>query len=362
VHAALPATLALGLLLTACGSSKKSSTSGSSTTSGGQHNASGVTCSTGSLSGGGSTFVANLVIEWSKNYGKACSGATINYQGIGSGAGITQLTAGTIDFGGTDVPVTTDQKTGLDAKGPTVQIAWAAGGIALEYNLSGVSTLKLDANTVAGIFANKITKWNDPAITALNSGVSLPNSSIATVHRSDSSGTSAAFTDYMNKTAPTVWTLGSSKTPNWPSGQGAKGSDGVTATVKQTPGAIGYAEVSYAVGGGLPMAEVKNASGHFTSPKSSQAVSATFATAQVAADGVVTINYLTTDAAAYAIVSPTYVVAFKTQTNASKGPLLKNFILYACGPGQQSAAPLYYAPIPQNMATFCQQTAATIAT
>jgi phosphate transport system substrate-binding protein len=314
------------------------------------------------LTGAGSTFVQNLALEWIKNYTAQCHGASINYQGVGSGAGITQLTEGTVNFGATDVPLTTAQSAVLQPKGATVQVPWAAGGIALEYNLSGVSNLKLDANTIAGIFAGKITKWNDPAITALNSGTSLPSVTIATVHRSDSSGTTAAFTDYMSKAAPSVWTIGSSKTPNWTTGQGAKGSDGVTATVKQTAGAIGYAEVSYAVGSGLPAALVKNEAGQFTSPMTTAAVSATIASATVSPAGVVTLNYATTDPQAYPIATPTYVVVFKSQSNAGTGSLLKDFLLYAVGPGQNSAPSLYYAPLPQNVVTFAQQAINSITT
>jgi phosphate transport system substrate-binding protein len=356
---ALPLAAAAAALVSACGSSSHSSSSPTTASSGGGSTG-GATCSTGSLTGGGSTFVQNLALEWIKNYGNQCHGATINYQGVGSGAGITQLTAGTLNFGATDVPLTTKQSGDLQVKGTTVQLPWATGGIALEYNLSGVSTLKLNADTIAGIFSGKITKWNDPAITALNSGVSLPSTSIATVHRSDSSGTTAAFTLYMSKTASTTWTLGSSKTPTWPTGQGAKGSDGVTATVSQTPGAIGYAEVSYAVGANLPMAEVQNASGAFVSPMTSGAVSATMSTATIAASGAITIDYATSNPAAYPIATPTYVVVFKAQSNSGTGTLLKNFLTYAVGPGQNSAASLYYAAMPQNLVTFAQQQISTI--
>ena len=360
---ALPLAAAAAALVTACGSSGSSSspTTGGTSATTTASEAGSATCSSGSLTGAGSTFVQNLALEWIKNYGDACKGATINYQGVGSGAGITQLTAGTVNFGATDVPLTSAQSAALQPKGAVVQTPWAAGGISLEYNLSGVKTLKLNADTIAGIFANKITKWNDSAITALNPGVSLPDISIATVHRSDSSGTTGAFTEYMSKTAPTTWTLGSSKTPNWPSGQGAKGSDGVTATVSQTPGAIGYAEVSYAVGANLPMVEVENASGQYVSPMSSAAVSATLSSATIAADGSVTIDYATTNPAAYPIVTATYVVVFKTQSGSS-GALLKNFLLYAVGPGQASATSLYYAPMPQNLVTFAEQAINTIVT
>jgi phosphate transport system substrate-binding protein len=347
--------VAAAALASACGSSSKGSSSPTTAAAGAP-----ASCATGTLTGAGSTFVQNLALQWSKNYSKACSGATINYQGVGSGAGVTQLTNGTVNFGATDVPLTSAQSDLLQPKGATVQVPWASGGIALMYNLSGVSNLKLDADTIAGIFAGKITKWNDPAITALNQGASLPSTTISTVHRSDSSGTTAAFTLYMSKTSPTTWTLGSSKTPTWPGGQGAKGSDGVTATVGQTPGAIGYAEVSYAQGSGLPVVQVKNASGQFVSAQSTAGVQATMSTATISSAGAVTVDYATTNPAAYPIVTATYVVAFKSQSS-SPGNLLKSFLLYAVGTGQSAGPALGYSPLPQNVVTFAEQQINTIA-
>ncbi|MBO0731741.1 MAG: extracellular solute-binding protein, partial [Acidimicrobiaceae bacterium] len=211
--------------------------------------------------------------------------------------------------------------------------------------------LKLDATTIASIFAGKINKWNAPAIKALNPGANLPSSSIATVHRSDSSGTSGAFTEYLSKTAPSVWTFGSNKTWPGPGGTGAKGSDGVTATVSQTSGAIGYAEVSYAVGANLPVVQVKNASGAFTSPKVASAVAATLAGVTIGPAGALTINYDTMNPAAYPIATPTYVVALKS----GGSPLVKDFILYAVTQGQSSADQLFYAPLPQNLVSFAEQ-------
>ena len=340
---------AVALAAAACGSSSPSS-SGTTTTQGSTTTTQAVACATGSISGAGSTFVQNLAQQWIKDYGTRCPGATVNYQGVGSGAGVTQFTAGTVDFGATDVPLTSAQTAALQPKGATVQVPWASGGIALEYNLSGVTNLQLSANTVAGIFAGTIKTWNDPAIKTDNPSATLPSTAISTVHRSDSSGTTGAFTAYLTAAAPSVWKLGSSKTINWPNGQGAKGSDGVTATVKQTSGAIGYAEVSFAVGAQLPMAKVKNASGSFVSPQNPSAVSAALSAATANPDGSVSINYNASDPAAYPISTVTYVVVFQKPADAAKAKLLKDFLLYAVGPGQAQASPLYYAPLPSSLA------------
>jgi phosphate transport system substrate-binding protein len=212
-----------------------------------------------------------------------------------------------------------------------------------------VSSLKLDAATIAGIFAGKIVKWNDPAIAALNSGVKLPAEAIQTFHRSDSSGTSNIFTSYLTAAAPSVWTFGASKTWAAPGGQGAKGSDGVTAAVGQTEGGIGYSEVSYAKGANLPMASVKNGAGSFVQP-TSDAVTAALSEATVPADLTVKPNYTPTSANAYPIASTTWVMVAQKQTDAAKATLLKDFITYAVTAGQASANSLYYAPLPAALA------------
>lgn len=339
---------AAGVLLAACGSSGKSS-SGSSSTAATQPTA----CASGSISGAGSTFVQNIAQEWIKDFGSKCAGANINYQGVGSGAGVQQLTAGTVDFGATDVPLTAAQSAALQAKGAVVQIPWAAGAIAVEYNLSGVTNLQLSPTSVAGIFSGKIKSWNDPAIRADNPGVKLPSTAISTVHRSDSSGTTGAFTSYLAAAAPQEWTLGSGKTVAWPSGSGAKGSDGVTATVKQTDGAVGYAEVSFAEGAQLPMAKIKNAGGQYVSPSSISAVSAAIAAAGTPSSaGVVAPAYTAADATIYPISTVTYVVVAQNQPSQAKAQLIKDFLLYAVGDGQSSASSLFYAPLPSGLVTF----------
>lgn len=354
----LLATAAIALAAAGCASSGSKAGAGTSTPSAKANSAG---CASGSISGAGSTFVQNLAQEWIKDFGSDCRGANVNYEGIGSGAGVEQLTSGTVDFAGTDVPLTSAQTSALQAKGTVVQLPWAAGAIALEYNLPSVKNLQLSAQTIAGIFTGKIRNWDDPAVQADNPGVKLPSTSISTVHRSDSSGTTGAFSGYLAAAAPQVWTLGSAKTIAWPSGSGAKGSDGVTATVAQTTGAIGYAEVSFAEGAQLTMVKVKNAAGKFVSPSDIQAVSSAIGAAGTpSAQGVVTQAYTTTDPTAYPISTVTYVVVVDKQASSSKAALLKDFLLYAVGPGQASASSLYYAPLPSGLVGFDKTAVASI--
>jgi phosphate transport system substrate-binding protein len=245
------------------------------------------------------------------------------------------------------------------AKGGTVlTIPWSGGGVAVEYNLSGAPALKLSGDTLASIFAGKVKTWNDKMIAADgNSG--LPSTPIQVVHRSDGSGTTAAFTSYLTAVAPTVWTAGASKDVPWPTGQGAKGSDGVTAAVKQTPGAIGYSEVSFAKGSSLGIASIKNASGSFVPPDGKN-VAAALAEATVPPDLKVKPNYKPAAADAYPISTPTFVLVFQKPANAAKGKLLKDFLLYAVGPGQGSAEGLYYAPLPSALQSKAKTAAESI--
>jgi phosphate transport system substrate-binding protein len=331
---AATAALVITLVAGACGSdnnSKGASASGSSTTA----STSKAACATGSVSGAGSTFVQTIAQQWIKDFQSACSGATVNYQAVGSGAGIQQLTSGTIDFAGSDVKMKPAEQTAAEAKnGPILTIPWSAGGIAVEFHVSGVSDLNLTAATLAGIFAGKITKWDDAAIKADNPGASLPSTGIQVVHRSDGSGTTAAFTTYLTAAAPQVWMAGSGKDVSWPTGQGAKGSDGVTGAVKQADGAIGYSEVSFAKGAGLGIAKIKNSAGQFVGP-TGEAVSAYLAAPS--------------DAKAYPISTETYVLVPKSPKDAGKAALLKAFVLYALNQGQQTADSLYYAPLPTSI-------------
>lgn len=354
-------TVVLATLAGACGTDSNTSAKGgdgggSATTVA----ASKVDCATGSVSGAGSTFVQTIAQQWIKDFGAECGDATVNYQGVGSGAGIQQLTAGTVDFAGSDVVMKPEEQAAAEAKvGPVLHIPWSAGGIAVEYNLKGVSDLKFTPEALAGIFAGKITKWDDPAIKSANAGADLPATSIQVVHRSDGSGTTAAFTSYLTAAAPSAWTFGSGKEIEWPTGQGAKGSDGVTAAVKQADGAIGYAEVSFAKGAGLGIAKVKNAAGNFVAPEG-KAVSAALESAKVPADLKVAVDYAPTAATAYPISTTTFVIVPKKPVDAARAKLIKAFVLYALGAGQNSADSLYYAPLPAPLAEQAKAAAESI--
>jgi phosphate transport system substrate-binding protein len=332
--------LVLALVAGACSSSKKTSTTQSTGTT--------VAPDTATLQGAGSTFVKNILDEWVKRYKSVQPGVRINYQAVGSGAGIQQLIAKTVDFAGSDVALKPDEATKLGGPDATLQVPWVAGGIAVEYNLPSVKDLKLSGETLASIFAGKVKKWDDPAIKADNPGVTLPSTAIRVIHRSDGSGTTSVFTSYLTAVAPTVWTYGAGKDVPWPTGTGAKGSDGVTAAVKQEPaGAIGYAEVSYPKNTpGLGIALIKNGGGQYVGP-TADAVKAALAEATSNADGTLKINYKPTDPAAYPISTTTYVLFSKAGLSADKATALKHFVKWVLTDGQAIAPSLDYAPLPQ---------------
>lgn len=345
--------LTLALVAGACGSDNNSTSSSS------QQTTPGVTAAPfagagdkATLSGAGSTFVATIASEWIKQYKSVAPGVTVNYTGVGSGAGIQQLTSKTVDFAGSDAPLTTDQATATGGAGNVVQVPWIAGGVAVEYNLSGVKSLKLSPETLAGIFAGKVTKWDDPAIKADNSGTSLPSAGIQVAYRSDSSGTTQVFTDYMRAAAPDVWTYGPSS-KDWPGGTpgtGSKGSDGVTAAVKQSEGSIGYSEVSYPKQAGLGIAQIKNKAGQFVAPTAA-GVSAALNAAAVNPDLTLKLNYTPDDAAAYPISTTTYLMYYKSSGDATKDAAIKHFASWVLGDGQKLAEGLDYAPMPPSILT-----------
>jgi phosphate transport system substrate-binding protein len=342
--AAIP--LALLLVTAACGSDENPTTQDAK---GSIPKSAGESCAPGTISGAGATFPLTIVQQWIKDFGATCPSATVNYQGAGSGAGIAQFVAGTVDFGASDAVMKPDEQQPAEAKGgPVLHIPWTSGGIAVMYNLSGVPALKLSPETLAGIYAGKIVKWNDPKLVAENPGIKLPSSGIQVIHRSDGSGTTKVFTSYLKTVAPSIWTAGTDKDVPWPTGQGAKGSDGVTAAVKQTSGAIGYAELSFAQANALGVALIKNSAGSYVAP-SPEAVAAALAEAKVPTDLKVEVSYTPTNPAAYPISTTTWALAFAKPADPAKAKLLKAFFLYALGPGQQAAAELSYAPLPQSL-------------
>lgn len=299
------------------------------------------------LSGAGATFPATIIQEWIKQYRPLAPGVTVNYQPIGSGAGIQQLVSRTVDFAGSDVPLKASEVEATGGAGAVVQIPWTAGGVAVEYNLPGVDGLRLTSQALAGIFAGRITKWNDPAIRAENPSASLPASGIQVVHRSDGSGTTQVFTDYLKAVAPDVWTYTSGK--DWPAdtpGTGAKGSDGVTAAVKQSVGAIGYAEPSYPKQAGLGIAEIRNAAGRFVGPEA-RAVSAALSAATVRPDGSLALNFTAPNPEAYPISSASYLMFYRAASDAGRDTALRHFAEWALTDGQELAEDLDYAPLPE---------------
>jgi phosphate transport system substrate-binding protein len=332
----LVAPLVLALAVSACGSSDNKSSTASSP--GG---------ASGTVNGAGSTFAAPIYSQW----GNALSskGITVNYQPVGSGAGIAQLAAGTADFGASDPALKPEDRATLK-KGEVQQIPMAFGAITIAYNLSGVQKgLKLDGKTAADIFQGKITKWNDPAIAKLNTGVKLPSDSITVVHRSDESGTTAGFTKFLAAYSP-QWnsSIGSDKTVKWPVGTGAKGNDGVAAAVKQQKGAVGYVEEAYALQNNFTTAAVKNKSGKFVEP--------TLATTTAAGKGVTVPPDLglsvidSPNPAAYPISSQTFVMVYKDLCKGGldqgKAKAVKGFIDYGLGEGQSVLGQLQYAQLP----------------
>ncbi|MEA2413032.1 MAG: phosphate transport system substrate-binding protein [Thermoleophilaceae bacterium] len=331
-----PLVLVLALAVSACGSSDNKSSTGSSSGGG-----------SGTVNGAGSTFAAPIYSQWGNALGG--KGITVNYQPVGSGAGIAQLAAGTADFGASD-PALTPQDRATFKKGEVQQIPMAFGAITISYNLSGVKKgLKLDGKTAADIFLGKITKWNDPAIAKLNSGVKLPGDSITVVHRSDESGTTKGFTTFLAAYSP-EWSskVGADKTVKWPVGTGAKGNDGVAAAVKQQSGAVGYVEEAYALQNNFTTASVKNKSGKFVEP--------TLATTTAAGKGVKVPADLglsvidSPNPAAYPISSQTFVDVYKDLCKGGldqgKAKAVKGFIDYGLGAGQSVLGQLQYAQLP----------------
>jgi phosphate transport system substrate-binding protein len=299
------------------------------------------------LSGAGATFPATIIQEWIKQYRPLVPGVTVNYQPIGSGAGIQQLVSRTVDFAGSDVPLKASEVEATGGAGAVVQIPWTAGGVAVEYNLPGVDGLRLTPQALAGVFAGRITKWNDPAIKAENPNAALPGSGIQVVHRSDGSGTTQVFTDYLKAVAPDVWTYTSGK--DWPAdtpGTGAKGSDGVTAAVKQSVGAIGYAEPSYPKQAGLGIAHIRNTAGRFVGPEA-RAVSAALAAATVRPDGSLALNFTAPSPEAYPISSASYLMFYRAASDAGQDTALRHFAEWALTDGQELAEDLDYAPLPE---------------
>jgi len=308
-----------------------------------------------SLTGAGATFPNPIYSKWFDTYHKK-TGAQINYQSIGSGGGIKQYTEGTVDFGASDGPMSNDQMAAV--QGEVIHIPTVMGAVVLTYNVPALATtkLKLDGQTIADIFLGKITKWNDSRLAALNPGVALPNADLIVVHRSDGSGTSYIFTDYLSKVS-SEWKskVGKATSVNWPVGLGGKGNEGVTQEVKQTEGTIGYVELIYAISNGLPYADVKNTSGSFVEP-SLESVTAAAASAQLTkgTDFRVSIT-AAPGTGAYPISSFTWLLIRPRMKDEGKAKALKEFLYWMISPeAQQMAADLKYAPLPKEVVALVQ--------
>jgi len=308
------------------------------------------------ISGAGSTFVAPLVSQWISPLG-AAYGYELQYSAVGSGAGITSITARTVDFGASDAPLTPDQFTACNG---CEQIPWALGATAVLYNLPGVKNLlHIDGPTLAKIFMGQITTWNDPALAALNPGVSLPSTKISIAHRSDNSGTTFNFTDFLSSASP-AWNtqIGRGVAVNWPVGSGGKGSSGVAAIVSQTPGAIGYADIAYALTNHLHYFAVKNKSGKYATPGLRGMLSAASSDVKPAADNSLSIvNPPAKFANAYPISTFTYVIV---PLQSSKAPDLKKFLFWAVTKGQTYGPRLLFEPLPKGVLVVAEKAIAKI--
>jgi phosphate transport system substrate-binding protein len=308
------------------------------------------------ISGAGSTFVSPLVAQWIAPLG-AAYGYQLQYSAVGSGAGITSITSRTVDFGASDAPLTPDQ---FSACNGCEQIPWALGGTSIMYNLPGVKNLlHMDGPTLANIFLGKISKWNDPAIAKLNPGVSLPGTAITIAHRSDNSGTTYNFTDYLSSVSP-AWNsqIGRGVAVNWPVGSGGKGSSGVAGIVSQTPGAIGYADVAFALQNHLKFFAVKNRSGKFATPGIRGILSAASSDQKPAADNSLSIvNPPAKFANAYPISTFTYVIV---PLQSNKAPDLKKFLFWAVTKGQTYGPKLLFVPLPKSVLVVAEKAIAKI--
>ena len=298
------------------------------------------------INGAGATFPYPIYSKWFDEYAKVDPSVRFNYQSIGSGGGQKQILAQTVDFGASDGPMSDDNLA--KAPGKILHIPTVAGADVVAYNLPGDPALKLDAETIAGIFLGNVKKWNDAKITASNPGVSLPDQEIVVVHRSDGSGTTYIWTDYLSKVS-VEWKqkVGTNTSVNWPTGIGGKGNEGVAGQIKQTPGALGYVELIYAIQNKMPYADVKNSAGAFVKA-TIESVTAAMATAQIPDD----FRFSMTNAAgqdSYPIAGSTWLLVYEQQKGAAKGKKLVEFLKWALTKGEAMAKELSYAPLPDAL-------------
>jgi phosphate transport system substrate-binding protein len=336
------------------GSTATATTSGAAASGSGTRAAPAPASAAVTLNGAGATFPKPLYDVWFQTFTDKYTNVQFNYQAIGSGGGITGVTQGTVDFGASDAAMKDEEIAKLPAGTKILHVPTALGAVVIVYDLPGVTNLNLDGNTMGAIFVGKIRKWNDPAIAALNSGTTLPDQDILVVHRSDGSGTTNAFTAYVNSVS-SDWKaagIGAGKEVKWPVGQGAEKNDGVAAAVKATPGAVGYVELQYATQAGLPSAKVKNASGAFVAGSTAGVTAAANAAiAGMPADfrAAPIINGAGADA--YPIASYTYLLVFQNAKDKDKGQSIVSFLAWALTDGQGMEEKLGFAPLPEQIRT-----------
>ena len=352
---AIVGACALTLGLAACGSSSSSSSSSSSGSS-----SAAASGGSSTFSGAGSTFAAPVYEQWGS------TGFKLNYQAVGSGAGITALEGKTVDFGASDPALKPADFSTLAKVGPAIQIPMFFGAITVSYNLPGVASgLKLDGTVISNIYLGTIKTWNDPAIAALNPGLKLPSTTITVIHRSDSSGTTAGFTSFLAATDPT-WAskVGTNKDVQWPTGTGAKGNAGVAGAVQQTTGAIGYVEQAYALEHKFTTANVKNSSGDYVSPSLASTTAAAVGLKVPANLGISAIN--SSNPAAYPIVSQTFIVSYQDPCKAGvpggsgAAASLVKFLDYGLGAGQAILSQAFYAALPPSLLAKSKAAVASI--
>jgi phosphate transport system substrate-binding protein len=308
------------------------------------------------LSGAGSTFINPVMTRWTAGFTQAHPNVHVNYQSIGSGGGIQQVKAGTVDFGASDVALKDQQLAGMT---PVVQIPETSGPVCITYNLPGLTApLRLSAQSLAGLFLGTIKTWKDPQLAKDNPGVKLPSTAVIISHRSDGSGTTGIFTEYLSAVSPD-WKqkIGSGTAVSWPTGIGGKGSEGVTGNIRNSPGAIGYVELTYAQQNNLPTAVIQNAAGQYVAPTVAGTTAAISAfTAQLTQDPRQPIVNPPSNAPdAYPISGLTFLIIPKDGADKAKRAALKRFIQYIITDGQATAGSLNYAPLPDGVKQYDQQ-------
>ena len=298
------------------------------------------------INGAGATFPYPIYSKWFDEYAKVDPSVRFNYQSIGSGGGQKQITAQTVDFGASDGPMSDENLA--KAPGKILHLPTVAGADVIAYNLPGNPKLKLNSDAIVNLFLGNITKWNDPKIAALNPGMDLPDLPVIVVHRSDGSGTTFIFTDYLSSISP-VWedTVGKGTSVKWPVGIGGKGNEGVAGQVKQLSGAVGYVELIYAKQNKMPYADVKNAAGNFITP-SLESVTAALATAKIPDDFRFSMVNAPGDKA-YPISGATWLLVYERQKDAAKGKKLVEFLNWALTKGEGMASSLDYASLPESV-------------